>query len=883
MLATYPKELSTMSVEWHTGVVKSVTSGDTVVIRGNPQKGPPPERTLCLAGVQAPRLGLRPRNENETTQDEAYAWESREALRSLVIGKTVRFCVDYHVATIGREFGRITLLDQDITKHLVREGALKTRAGPQTNEDFDALVAVEEQAKNAQRGIWSARAANSIRKVTWTIENPQTLVNPSKSYPAIVEQVRDGSTIRVFLLPSFQYVTIQLAGIKCPGFKSATQSDAYAAEARYFVEARLLQRHVNVTLLGVTNNNFLGQVRHPKGDITEAIVREGMARVVDWSLNVLPEGKEAVRAAEGYAKEHKLRLFHKYIAPNASVTGEKQFTAKVIEVANPETIVVKKIDGTKAKLTLSSIRSPKMPEGEARPKSSNDIPFMFDAREFLRKRLMGKKVKCIVDYVKAGTDGYAEKVCVTILTNDDQNVAEALLSKGFATLVKYKPDDEMRSSQYDLLYTAEARAVEQKRGLHKPDNQNYTKPIDISSEKERAKMYFNNFQRAAKSEGVVDYVINASRFKLYVPKENIMVVFLLSGINVPRTGRKGEESEPYSEEASAYIRDNALQHDVSFTVESQDRMGNFIGSAYVNGLNLALALVEVGFASVHSGSASRLPFGSDLKAAEEKAKEKKIGIWTNYVEKKEEAIAEGPKERKVTYTPVVVSEVMSANKVYVQTAPQSEVADQFLKDLNAHFEAEEPTTGYTPKAGEKIAAKFSEDKCWYRAVSKGKSADGKSLNVQFIDYGNTESVVLDGIAALPAKFSEAKECARCVNLACIKVPADEDWVDEARMFMMEGILNRSYNMNVEYQEDGQDYVTLVDPEANADVGKTMLAAGFVLVENRREPKLRKLINEYNESLNHARQNRRNIWQYGDFEGEEALDFGYTAPSEKSKK
>ncbi|KNC80272.1 hypothetical protein SARC_07366 [Sphaeroforma arctica JP610] len=873
-----------MSVEWQSGVVKSVTSGDTVVIRGTPQKGPPSERTLCLAGVQAPRLGLRPRTENETTTDEPYAWESRDALRTLLIGKPVRFCVDYHVATIGREFGRLTLQDKDVTQHLVREGALKTRQGPQTNEDFDTLVALEEQAKNAQKGVWSSRAASCIRKVTWNVDNPQSLVDPTKTYDAFVEQVRDGSTVRVFLLPSFQYVTIQLAGIKCPGFKT-NQADPYAAEARYFVESRLLQRNVKVTLLGVTNNNFLGTVRHQKkGDITEAIVREGMARVVDWSLNVLPNGKEAIRAAEAQAKEKRLRLFHSYVAANAGVTGEKDFQAKVVEISNPETIVVLKADGSKVKLTLSSIRSPKMPEGEDRPKSSNDIPFMFDAREFLRKRVMGKKVHCLIDYVKPGTDGYPEKVCATVLTSDKQNVAEALLSKGFATLVKYKPDDEARSSQYDLLYTAEARAVEQNRGLHKKGNENYTKPIDLSTEKERAKAFFGSYQRAGKCEGVVDYVINASRFKLYVPKDNIMVVFLLAGINVPRTGRKGEESEPYAEDASRYIKDNALQHDVQFTVESQDRMGNFIGSAYVNGLNLALALVEVGFASVHSGSAHRLPYGSELEAAEKVAKEKRIGIWTNYVEPKaEEKVEDGPKERKVTYTPVVVSEVTSANQVYVQTVPQSETADKFLKDLNAHFEANPPKTGYTPAKGERIAAKFSDDDCWYRAISKGPSADGKSHTVTFIDYGNSENVLPENIADLPSDFTAAKECARSVNLACIKVPADEDWVEEARLFMLEGILNRTYNMNVEYQEDGKDYVTLVDPEAQADVGKTMLAAGFVLVESRREPKLRKLITEYKTSLDHARENRRNIWQYGDFEGEEALDFGYTAPAEKGSK
>lgn len=50
-----------MTQEWQEGVVKCVLSGDTVVIRGRPVKGPPPERTLCLAYVAAPKLSSRPR------------------------------------------------------------------------------------------------------------------------------------------------------------------------------------------------------------------------------------------------------------------------------------------------------------------------------------------------------------------------------------------------------------------------------------------------------------------------------------------------------------------------------------------------------------------------------------------------------------------------------------------------------------------------------------------------------------------------------------------------------------------------------------------------------------------------------------------------------
>ena len=66
-----------------------------------------------------------------------------------------------------------------------------------------------------------------------------------------------------------------------------------------------------------------------------------------------------------------------------------------------------------------------------------DIPYMFEAREFLRKKLIGQNVHVIVDFIQpASDDGYPEKICGTI-TIGGVNVAEALVSKGLASVVRY--------------------------------------------------------------------------------------------------------------------------------------------------------------------------------------------------------------------------------------------------------------------------------------------------------------------------------------------------------------------------------------------------------------------------------------------------------------
>jgi hypothetical protein len=37
--------------------------------------------------------------------------------------------------------------------------------------------------------------------------------------PMVIEQFRDGATVRGFLQPTFHWVTVFLSGVSCPGFK----------------------------------------------------------------------------------------------------------------------------------------------------------------------------------------------------------------------------------------------------------------------------------------------------------------------------------------------------------------------------------------------------------------------------------------------------------------------------------------------------------------------------------------------------------------------------------------------------------------------------------------------------------------------------------------
>lgn len=49
-----------------------------------------------------------------------------------------------------------------------------------------------------------------------------------------------------------------------------------------------------------------------------------------------------------------------------------------------------------------------------RPRPLYDVPYMFEAREFLRKKLIGKRVSVKVDYVQPPANNFPEKICCTV-------------------------------------------------------------------------------------------------------------------------------------------------------------------------------------------------------------------------------------------------------------------------------------------------------------------------------------------------------------------------------------------------------------------------------------------------------------------------------------
>ncbi|KXN85362.1 hypothetical protein AN958_11462 [Leucoagaricus sp. SymC.cos] len=836
--------LSSLETHWSSVVAP--------VPKDSPQKN---GDVLHLADLTAPRLGTQAR------EDESWAYESREFLRTLAVGKEVSFASIHSLPSnddVPRDIGTAEINGLDLASEILKNGWAKLKEAKREPipEDLKRKE-LENEAKEAKKGVWNPDGPQA-RQVHYTMpENTQAFLSEwkSKNIDGIVEQVRDGSNLRVrLLLPTgdHQFINISMAGVRCPrtSSKQGEPSEQWGEEAKFFTESRLLQRAVRVQILSVptpaatpfqTGPNapapapvtlFIGNVLHPAGNIAEHLVSTGLARVVDWHAGILAAGggMQRLREAERTAKERRAYLYANTAALAISRTGSvaggpaKAFDATVIRVWSGDQVSVVDKDGKERRLQLSSTRGPKLSD----PRQAF---YAQEAREFLRKRLIGKRVKVTIDFIRPREGDFEERECATIrYGNQNSNIVEQLIEKGLAGVVRHRRDDEDRSPDYDKLMAAEQ--------------------------------------------------------VLFLPKDNQVLTLVLGGIRAPRTARNpSEKTEPYGNESLDFATRRYMQREVEFEVDTTDKSGGFIGALYINKTeNAAVELVREGLATVHAFSADNLPWARQLYDAEAEAKKEKRNIWVDYNEEVEQD-TEAQQDAdaiplKSEYLDVIISDVRTKNGLNfsVQVLNTEGIAslEKLMKEFSLHHSgAVTAPPGFVPKGGDFVSAKFS-DGAWYRAKVRRASPVKKEAEVTFIDYGNQDTVPFSNIRPLDPKFRTLPGQAQDARLSFVKLVGEEseyhaEAVDRFRS-LCEG---RKFIANIDHKEGSLLHLRLIDPsdpaaaqDPYACINVDLIREGFASIDRKGckylqayAPGLKRL----KEAVAEAKRERAGMFEFGDVE------------------
>ena len=517
-------------------------------------------------------------------------------------------------------------------------------------------------------------------------------------------------------------------------------------------------------------------------------------------------------------------------------------------------------------------------------------PFSAEAKEFLRKKLIGKHVKVTIDGKRPAQENFEEREMATVVFND-KNIALLLVENGYASVIRHRRDDEDRSPIYDELLAAEETAQKEQKGMYAKKSPTTNRFVDASESVQKAKIQFSILQRQKKVPAIVDFVKSGSRFTVLVPRENAKLTFVLSGIRAPKSARNpSEKGEPFGQEAHDFAIRRCMQRDVEIDVENLDSKGGFIGTLYINRESFAKLLVEEGLASVHAYSAEQSGNANELLTAEKKAKEARKGMWHDWDPSKEEDSNVGqldeasdsngdaaPAPRKKDYRDVVVTNVDETAKLKLQqigtgTAALTEMMSSF-KTFHLNKANSTPLPG-PPKAGEVVAAKFSEDGEWYRAKVFRIDREGKQAEVNYIDYGNSEKLPWSRLRPLnQPQFAVSKLKPQAVDavLSFLQFPTQADYLADAVGFIDQLTSSKQLVANVDsVGPDGTLYITLFDPKVSGSLLESynadIVAEGLAMVPKKLkawERAATDVLSALKTKEEEAKKGRRGMWEYGD--------------------
>lgn len=829
------------------GIVQAVLDGNTLIVKFVDEPSKPIEAVL-LDFIQAPRLGTN----DGLRQDDPDAWNSFDFLRKLTLGKRVLIIPSRGKEDLYRTHpnfgrmpaitGRAELVDKnsmDVGMAVVESGWGKVRNEKAQDDYAQTLLGLQTAASDESRGMWTS--GGLVRKLPAPYD-PDDLLK-RREFEGIVESIINGSTYSVILLPYFENITVQLAGMRCPGARR-DMPDPFGPEAKQFVETRLLQRGVKVTLLqtnekGNTKEFFCGQVIHPQGgDIAIFLLKEGLGSVFNPTIGLIPNGEE-YRAAETEAKKAKKNLWKNF---DVSSLRTGRVEGKIVKIQGSSILEVQTELGTTERVYLSCCKAPNF-----NPQGTID-PLGFETREFVRRLCIGQKCIAMIDYsLESQLRGQNERRNYATVYIGSKCVNEELVAAGFATCLVSK--NNKPSDRIDNMMRAEEDAKAKKIGLHADKVPSAAAFNDLSSKPNKQKSVpFLHYLDGKSLAGVIEYFPSSSRAVILIPEQSCIIRMNLLGVI------GNDPTERIGNRALEYMNDNFLLRDCIVQVRDTDKFGCFIGALTAvvgkSQISCEVALVKNGFCELHS-SVNKHPLRGELNDALEEAKANKVGMWGD-----ETRIQKALLPNKVYEVNVI--EVWDPVTVVIQIQ-----SDELVKINKGLAQARQPV-GKLMK-GDVVAVIYE------RKLYRGRilELEGSNAKVEFIELCINDTIPVADLRVLPDELTKIPPQAMSIRLGGCKAFNfnNEDFNEEAKDYVWGLCENQTLYAHFMYDDrsapDPDVLLTDREESGSGSVNSMVLSKGYARYNNIPVPEeLEPVMERLDQIEQAARDNKVGAWSYG---------------------
>ena len=703
------------------GIVRAILSGDSVIVK-LVDNDKTPFQVVTLENLIAPKFGFVGKS---GMSDEPFGYNSWEFLRNKCIGRRVLIYPQRNRQTQENQltrshplfgplpiiFGKIVDSDskEDIGLLCCKEGWVKLRdmKSRQTTSSYYAeLTKAQGQAQQNKAGIWSEKQG-FVRNLHITPNTDNILTR--KTITCNVDQIWNPTSFSVYVLPTHEYISISLTGVKPAKLPPELTKIAKDDTRDKFLHKEIT---IRISTYNERNSSFSACLLDQKLQYAVAdSVHKGFA-VYDIKTAEACSYTDLILQNELLAQKEKKGVWET-TEPNVSPLTISQNTAGVISSIKGSNGLDLLIEGQRVTIYFNNIKIPRY---------NNVIgsdPLGFEAREYLRKNYISK-------YVAINVEGQVENRIYATFSFKGQSISSDLVSKGLAQICT--PICGITSSHIDDITKAQEKAKAEKVGIWADELPPALNVTDLTNKK-FLQQEFGTLQQKDYT-CIIEHILSSTRYTVLIPELKWLIRVSLDGLlSLSPNDRIGLE-------AKNYLLVNLLQREFTMHIKSYDKFVCFVvdmTDKSPNMKNVSESILQLGYSEIIPKLLNSEKISQTLIDAQDYAKARKVGIWSDACRHLKEL------DRGTSY-PVRVTSVYSPCEYNVQFELAAKEIPDMLKN------ATEPLTEL-PMINDSVVFRHKSGN--YRVLVESINKEEEKARITMIDYQQDFDAPLADLYKLP--------------------------------------------------------------------------------------------------------------------------------------